>query len=344
MLLWGTENLHDTRELLLFVFSREYRIACEQFGQYTSHTPHIDGHAIRHAQNDFRRTVETTLDISVHLFVLETTRSEIDRSNVRGQRVNQKDIFRLQIAMDNLLRMQQDQCAKHLFRETTYELQVKASEIMGLDKLVEVHPQKFSRNAKMSSEVETLSKVDHAMTTVRIPFLELLEEVYLNQGLLVEPLLVANDLHSNQAPRFVIDTSHHLTEATLSQNINDFVSVGQMVSDDNVVVTSLIVIAKISLLGVEVTDMFLRILSPAEKDVPEVNDLAMLENVQVRHSQRLCWANTLLRSRLATQVIQLPCSYLKVLALATQSPHFLITRDSIGVYIGVNGPRAGRGI
>ena len=344
MLLWGTENLHDTRELLLFVFSREYRIACEQFGQYTSHTPHIDRHAIRHAQNDFRGTVETTLNISVHLFVLETARSEINRSNVRGQRVNQEDIFRLQIAMNNLLRMQQDQCAKHLFRETTYELQVKASEVMRLDELVEIHPEKFSRNAKMSSEVETLGKIDHAMTTVRIPFLQLLEKVYLNQGLLVEPLLVADYFHSNQASRFVIDTPHHLSEATLAQNINDFVSVGQMVPDDNVVVTSLIVIAKISLLGVEVTDMFLRILSPAEKDVPEVNDLATLENVQVRHSQRLCWANTLLRSRLATQVIQLPCSHLKVLALAAQSPHFLISRDSIKVYVGVNGPRASRGI
>ena len=71
-------NLHDARELLLFVFARKQWVAGVKFGKDTSETPHVDRHVVRHAQDDLGRAVETTLNVSVHLFILQTTASKVN--------------------------------------------------------------------------------------------------------------------------------------------------------------------------------------------------------------------------------------------------------------------------
>jgi len=48
------------------------------------------------------------------------------------------------------------------------------------------------------------------------PFLELLQDVDLNQSLLMEALLVPDDLDGHQTTSLVVHTSHYLPEATLA--------------------------------------------------------------------------------------------------------------------------------
>ena len=77
------------------------------------------------------------------------------------------------------------------------------------------------------------------------PFAKLLQNVYFNQGLLMESFLVADDLHSDQDARLVIDTPDHLPKASFAKDINNFVSIGKMVAWDDGVVAPFIVVAKV---------------------------------------------------------------------------------------------------
>ena len=122
MLFRRAKDLHDTGKLFLFVLARKDWIAGVELGQDTPQTPHINGHAIRHAEDDFGGTVESTLDICVHLLIFKAAGAKIDDFDFGGHRMHQKDILWLQVAVNNLLATQKDQTAEDLFRETTDEV------------------------------------------------------------------------------------------------------------------------------------------------------------------------------------------------------------------------------
>jgi len=48
------------------------------------------------------------------------------------------------------------------------------------------------------------------------PFSEIVEDFDLNEGLMVEPLLVADDFYSNRFSSAVVSTMQNLTERSLS--------------------------------------------------------------------------------------------------------------------------------
>lgn len=78
MFLRRPKDLHDTSKLLLFVFTREYWVSSQQFRQNTAKRPHVDGNAVAHAKDDFRRAIEARLDVRVHFLVLKATRTKVD--------------------------------------------------------------------------------------------------------------------------------------------------------------------------------------------------------------------------------------------------------------------------
>jgi hypothetical protein len=76
VLIWGPQNLHDTRQLLLLIFTRKDRESRIELGEDATQTPHVNSHVIVHAQDNFRRPIETALDISIDyawLSILGTT-------------------------------------------------------------------------------------------------------------------------------------------------------------------------------------------------------------------------------------------------------------------------------
>ena len=64
-LVWDAKHFHNTRKLLLFVFPREDRKTGVKFSQNATKTPHVNCHMIVHAKDNFRRSIETTLNVSV---------------------------------------------------------------------------------------------------------------------------------------------------------------------------------------------------------------------------------------------------------------------------------------
>lgn len=77
------------------------------------------------------------------------------------------------------------------------------------------------------------------------PIPQFVQDVDLDQCLLVEPFFVANDLDSAKSAVLVINASHNLTETTLSEHVNNFVAVRQVVSNAYVVIASLVIISKV---------------------------------------------------------------------------------------------------
>lgn len=105
----GSKDLHDAGKLFLFVLTWEQRIACPQLGQDTAQRPHIDAEAIAAAKYDFRTTIETRLNVRVHLLFLLAAAAKINHPYIGLARFAEQDIFRFQIAMDDPLVLQENQ-------------------------------------------------------------------------------------------------------------------------------------------------------------------------------------------------------------------------------------------
>lgn len=79
-----------------------------------------------------------------------------------------QDVFGFQIAMDDLLLLQQIQRAKHLLGEAPNHLQGETPKGVGLDELVEIHVQQFGRDAEMFPEVKAMCEIHHAVPIFRV--------------------------------------------------------------------------------------------------------------------------------------------------------------------------------
>lgn len=168
MLLWWPKDLHDARKLFLFILTREDWISREKLRQDTSQTPHVNWQSIGHAQDDFRRPVETRLNVGIDLFVLEAGRSKVDDLDVGFHRMGEEDVFGLEIAVDDLVALQQAQAAEHLLGEGPDEAEREATEVVRLDEFVQIHAEQLCGDAKMATEVEGLGKVDEAVLVVGV--------------------------------------------------------------------------------------------------------------------------------------------------------------------------------
>lgn len=70
--------------------------------------------------------------------------------------------------MNDLVLLKEQQTAEELFVESANELQRKSSEAVKLDELVKIHVQQLCRDTQMTTEVETLSEIDHAVPVLGI--------------------------------------------------------------------------------------------------------------------------------------------------------------------------------
>lgn len=66
----------------------------------------------------------------------------------------------------------------------------------------------------------------------------------------METFLVSNDLDCHKNARFVVDTSDNLTKASFTKEVNHLVSIRKVITIDDVVVTTFVIIAEIGRGGV----------------------------------------------------------------------------------------------
>lgn len=210
--------------------------------------------------------------------------------------MDKKDVFRFKVTVDDFLCLQQRESMKDLPGKPTDQLDTESSEIMGLDEFVEVDPQQFSRYTQMTSEVKALGEINHTMAAMGIPFLELLKEVDFYQSLLVESFLVADDFDCNQDSMLVVDTSDNLAKAAFTQDVNNLIAVGHMITKNNVVVSTIVVIAKVRGRSAQIPNVLLCILGTAKIDVLKVDYLSTFKYVEMSHSYGLGRIDTIFGS------------------------------------------------
>ena len=154
MLVGWPENFHDAGQLFLLIFTREDGISSPKLCKNATERPHIDAQAIAAAKNDFRTAVETRLDVGVDFLLFATRAAEIDDSDVGFPGFTEQDVFWLEIAVNDVLLLQQNQTCHHLTREATDERKGKALEIVRANELVKIDRKTGRDDAEMRAEVE----------------------------------------------------------------------------------------------------------------------------------------------------------------------------------------------
>ena len=151
----------------------------------------------------------------------------------------------LQIAMHNTMMSKQGERKQDLSSEAAYKHRRKALEAIGFDELVEIDAEQLSRDAEMASEVEVFPDLQDAVFLIWIPSLQVLEDLDLDKSLMMEALLVANDLDSYHVSGFMVPAAQDLPERAFSKRVDHFVTEHDMVTLDDQVVASLIIVAVI---------------------------------------------------------------------------------------------------
>jgi hypothetical protein len=83
-----------------FILAREDRHPCVKLGQYTAQAPHIDCHVIVHSENDLWRAIKSTLDIGIHLFILETAAAKVNDLNSALCWMFKQDVLSLECQLE----------------------------------------------------------------------------------------------------------------------------------------------------------------------------------------------------------------------------------------------------
>lgn len=98
----------------------------------------------------------------------------------------------------------------------------------------------------------------------------------------MKPLLIANNLHSHEYTRLVVNAPHDLTETSLAKYVDDFIPVRKMISRYDSVVSTFVVVTKVGGIGLKIAHHLASVLRAAKVDVVIVNDFTTL--IDVEHS------------------------------------------------------------
>lgn len=97
----------------------------------------------------------------------------------------------------------------------------------------------------MVPEVKVVEHVYHVVRPVGVLFPQLVQYPHLDEGLVVEALLVADDFDCHVLVGFVVQRPDDLAEAALADDLEDFVPVADVVVDHLVVAAVVVVVARV---------------------------------------------------------------------------------------------------
>ena len=75
------------------------------------------------------------------------------------------------------------------------------------------------------------------------PLAKIIKNLDFNEGLMMEPLLVPNNLYCNRLSCRMVSTAQYLAERTFPKAVQYFVTVTKMVTLDDKIITTVIVVA-----------------------------------------------------------------------------------------------------
>ena len=131
-----TYNIDNELQLLSFVCTREQWEASEELYHYTAHAPHIDGLSVwKDSQHDLWCSIESTLNICVHNFFIESTAAKVSYDDPALIFLFQQNILGFQVTVD-------DAKSFHVLK-TAHELNGKSSNESLLESGIIVHLYEF---------------------------------------------------------------------------------------------------------------------------------------------------------------------------------------------------------
>ena len=231
-----SKSRDNVDELVKLRLPRPERVAGKHLHQNAAKTPHINRRGVRNAQYDLRGPVEPALNISVQPFRDKARRAEVNQLDRRLLRVDQQNVFRLQVTMNDVQRPGVVQGYQDLLREAPDETLRDALKVVQPEELVQVHTDEFKSNADMVAEQEVVLHPYYSLLVLRVVFPHGLQHPDLDLGLLVELLLVLDHFDCDFFLLLVVEALADLAEAAPAEEGEDLVPVGDVVALDQEVV------------------------------------------------------------------------------------------------------------
>jgi hypothetical protein len=150
----------------------------------------------------------------------------------------------------------------------------------------------------------------------------------------MESLLVPDDLDRNKHAQLVVDASHDLTKATFAKYIDNLVAIGQMVTSNDGVVTTIIIVAKVGRIGLHIADHLASVLGAAKVYIVVVDDFASLVDIEHSDADCLVGADPLLGSRPLSQGIKVLGRNIGFFAAHAHLSHFVLSHHILLIELG----------
>jgi hypothetical protein len=138
--------------LVHFVLSWEKREACKKLCQNAAKTPHINWCGVWYSKDNLWGSIKTRLNISVYTLILEATTSVIYNFDARFIGLLEQDVLRLKIAVNNTMLSLVFKSLQYLDCKPADKSNWHPSELIILDKLIEINAQELEWDDEMLSE------------------------------------------------------------------------------------------------------------------------------------------------------------------------------------------------
>ena len=243
LLVWDAADFHDVGELVDLVLAREDGVAGVELGHDAPETPHVNGHCVWDTEDYLWSTVESRLDVGVDSLAEEAGGAIINNLNPTLVDLFEHYILWLQITMHDPMVSLEFQSLQNLDREAAVDALGHALKIIILNKFIQIDAQALECYQKVLSEDHEVVYPNDVVLIVLVVDVQVLQRLELDSSLVLELLLVPYDLDGHQVLCLVIQAFDCLAETTLPKELEDFVSVAEVVFKDDLVVALLVVVA-----------------------------------------------------------------------------------------------------
>ena len=225
------QHLHHQGQLVLLVPPGQQGLAHHQLRHEAAEAPDVHGGVVagRHLQDHLRGPVEPALDVAQQPALGVAAGAEVDQFDARQAVLLQQDVFRLQIAVNDLLSVDQTECYRYGVGELPHHPNFHPSELVLLDQLEQVQRHQLEDDAHVPTEYKVVLDVDHVGCVAGILAQEMFQDFNFPLGLVQEPFIVPDDLQSSKLSSLVVVNLQHLAEGPFPEDLEDLVPVADMV-------------------------------------------------------------------------------------------------------------------
>jgi len=141
----------------------------------------------------------------------------------------EQHIFWLHITVNDMMIVEQHQTLEHRVRELADQSDTEALKLVLFDELIEIHRQQLERDADVTSKREMFVHVNDISRIVCVDPAQLIEDADFFLRLSVKPFFIADHFQGHADAVLVVESVYHLPKTTFTNDLEDFVAVGNMI-------------------------------------------------------------------------------------------------------------------